>query len=454
MAQWIEQSTAVTVIMGPAVDKDDGVTPEPGLAAGTVDEIGVYKHGATSLTDISGTTTFTHRAGGMYTMTLSIADTGTLGLLTAYVRDDSVCLPFWKDFMVVPSNVWDSLFGADRLQVDVVQWLGQAVTADNNVPEVHVVDMDDDVITAAKFDEATAFPLVLVDTGATQMARVGADGDTLETLSDQLDVIETDSSELQTDWADGGRLDLLLDAIKAVTDLLPDAGALNDLAAILTDTDELQADWVDGGRLDLLLDAIRVVTDLLPDAGALNDLAAILIDTNELQGLITAGRMAAQVQGIDDIDFPVTQLASLETAMQNRIEANDLDHLIQVAAGIEEPTDGSYLDQIMNVDGAQTFDAATDSLEAIRDRGDAAWFTCAGVGAVRHTVTVEDGSGNPIADADVWITSDEDGTTTVASGRSDSNGKFYFWGDTGVTYWVWKQKDRFTFVNPTEFVIP
>ena len=56
-------------------------------------------------------------------------------------------------------------------------------------------------------------------------------------------------------------------AIKVVTDNLPDAGALSDLATllaaaspeiaqILADSGELQTDWVDGGRLDLLIDAI------------------------------------------------------------------------------------------------------------------------------------------------------------------------------------------------------
>lgn len=47
----------------------------------------------------------------------------------------------------------------------------------------------DDAITAAKFDESTAFPVKSADTGATQIARTGADADTLETLSDQLDII-------------------------------------------------------------------------------------------------------------------------------------------------------------------------------------------------------------------------------------------------------------------------
>jgi len=54
--------------------------------------------------------------------------------------------------------------------------------------------------------------------------------------------ILADTGELQTDWHDGGRLDLLIDAIT-------------------TDTNELQTDWHDGGRLDLLIDALKARTE-------------------------------------------------------------------------------------------------------------------------------------------------------------------------------------------------
>ena len=65
----------------------------------------------------------------------------------------------------------------------------------------------------------------------------------------------------------------------------------------------------------------------------------------------------------------------------------DLDHLVGVSAGVEKPTVGSYLDQVMNKSGSQTFDAAADSLEAIRDRGDADWST----GTAANPNILEDG---------------------------------------------------------------
>lgn len=49
------------------------------------------------------------------------------------------------------------------------------------------------------------------------------------------------------------------------------------------------------------------------------------------------------------------------------IEDNNLDHLAKTTAGSTEPADGTWLDQIMHKAAGQTFDAATDSLEAIRD---------------------------------------------------------------------------------------
>jgi len=59
------------------------------------------------------------------------------------------------------------------------------------------VNLNDDAITASKFDETTAYPLTSADTGSTAVARTGADGDTLETLSDQIDSVQTSVNGIQ-----------------------------------------------------------------------------------------------------------------------------------------------------------------------------------------------------------------------------------------------------------------
>jgi len=144
-----------------------------------------------------------------------------------------------------------------------------------------------------------------------------------DAIDTEVEAILSDTNELQTDWMNGGRLDLLIDAIKAVGDKLntaleldgavyryttnaleqaPTGGAAptveeirqemdanstqlaaiagyldteiaailaavdTEVAAILADTNELQTDWVNGGRLDLLIDAIIAAVALIPTA--------------------------------------------------------------------------------------------------------------------------------------------------------------------------------------------
>jgi hypothetical protein len=55
-----------------------------------------------------------------------------------------------------------------------------------------------------------------------------------------------------------------LTSLASAADLATVAGYLDtEIAAILADTNELQIDWVNGGRLDLLIDAIKAKTDSL-----------------------------------------------------------------------------------------------------------------------------------------------------------------------------------------------
>ena len=53
------------------------------------------------------------------------------------------------------------------------------------------MNLEADAIKAVSYDESTAWPVTASDAGATQIARVGADGDTLETLSDEIGAVAT-----------------------------------------------------------------------------------------------------------------------------------------------------------------------------------------------------------------------------------------------------------------------
>ncbi|MGB0971913.1 MAG: hypothetical protein ACPGVG_13275 [Mycobacterium sp.] len=94
----------------------------------------------------------------------------------------------------------------------------------------------------------------------------------IDANSTQLAAIVADTNELQTDWANGGRLDVILDGASAPTAAAVRAEIDSNstrLAAIEADTNELQGDWTNGGRLDLLLDGVN--TTVPPTVGEIAD---------------------------------------------------------------------------------------------------------------------------------------------------------------------------------------
>lgn len=260
MSYWLKQSTAVTIKFGPFVDENDGKTAETGLTIAQAD-IRLSKNGG-NIAQTNNATGGTHDELGFYDIPLDTTDTGTLGSLLVAVHE-SGALPVFQYFMVVPANVWDSMFGADKLDVSVTQWLGTAPAA--------LVDTDKVATQPAGFH-------------ADAKAEINAEADTALAdagVADPPTKAEMDTAHgLLATEAKQDTIDTVVDAIKAVTDLLPDAGALS--------------------TIDGIVDAIKAVTDLLPDAGALDDLAAILVDTEDIQSRLPAalsgGYMKSDVQ--------------------------------------------------------------------------------------------------------------------------------------------------------------
>lgn len=121
----LKASTTVTVQLGPALDKTDGVTEETALSP-TVE---VSKAGGVFAARNSATA-ITHDANGWYRVELNATDTNTIGPLLAKFDDAATHLPVWHEFMVLPANVYDSLVGGtDTLDVQVTGMGADVVTA-------------------------------------------------------------------------------------------------------------------------------------------------------------------------------------------------------------------------------------------------------------------------------------------------------------------------------------
>lgn len=82
-----------------------------------------------------------------------------------------------------------------------------------------------------------------------------------------LAAVDTEVGAIKTQTDKIGDASIGLANIKALIDTLTAYVDL-EVAAILADTGELQTDWVDGGRLDLLVDAIKAKTDVIVAGGA------------------------------------------------------------------------------------------------------------------------------------------------------------------------------------------
>jgi hypothetical protein len=118
------------------------------------------------------------------------ADSGTLWVvLTGTEMNADEVTVLFRD---AAGNQWQSALVTIYTSAQTLDAIGARIPAAlvGGRMDASVGAMANDVITAAAHDESTAFPVKLVDTGVTKIARVGADSDTLETLSDEIAAID------------------------------------------------------------------------------------------------------------------------------------------------------------------------------------------------------------------------------------------------------------------------
>jgi hypothetical protein len=213
----------------------------------------------------------------------------------------------------------------------------------------------------------TVVDSILLDT-----AEIGAAGAGLTALATAaaLATVDTEVGNLQTDvtaiLADTADMQPKIGTPAGVSVSADIAAIKADTAATLIDTAELQTDWTNGGRLDLLIDAIKVVTDALPNGGALTDLATAAalatVDGNVDSILVDTGTtLPAAIAALNDLaasDILTTQLT--ESYAADGVEPTLAQAIFLIQQFLYERATSGTTVTVKKLDGATT--AATLTL--------------------------------------------------------------------------------------------
>lgn len=396
MTIWLKQSTAATVKMGTFVDSTDGNTEETALTISQAD-IRLSKNGG-AFAQTNNAAGATHDEKGMYGVPLDTTDTNTLGNLRVHIHE-SGALPVWQDFMVVPANVWDSMFGADKLQVDTVEVQGTTQTAR-------------DIGASVLLSSGTGTGQVKLSSGyvapnwgdvGNPTTIVGLSGTTVKTATD----VETDTQDIQGRLPAAlvsGRMDSDTQAMASnvITSsvIAADAIGASQIAADAIGSSELAASAVTEIQSGLATSANQttILSKLLKyfqlalrsDTFIATDNATELTAINA-DGGSGAGAYDNTVEGNERIGLLVDQIdsnvgtgganlafipwnaawdAQVQSEVQDAIEVNHLDHLIAVADPGGVAANSSFLAKLVSKSATPAFssyDNTTDSLEAQRD---------------------------------------------------------------------------------------
>lgn len=495
-AQIVPVDTAIVVTVGPLIDNTDFKTLETAIAYNatgmSVDLIESSGTGAGVKTDLTLTTgstqDWTHLGNGVYEVEITAAQNDTEGSLQVVGVCDGV-LPFFSPvYTVVPVVVYNSLVaGSDNLQVDTVQIEGvdatnqinaEADTALADYDPPTNAEMEARTLVAASYFDPAADTVANVTTVATltghtpqtadhtaNIAAILADTAAVDTQAELRTILVGSDTALATGSAVAtaqADLDILTgaDGVTLAT-LQPNyapatASALStaqaDITAILTDTAAVDTT----SELQTLLMGSAVAPASSTAVAALNDLSAA-----EVNAEVDTALTDIHLDRLLAADYDPASKPGVSTALLNELIGNDAGVSQFTANALElAPSGGggggdataanqtTIINHLTDIKGA-TFSGSTDSLEAIRDRGDAAWTTGgAGTGAVTFTYTLTDSiSGNPIDDVLVEVFTESAMTNRVASQRTDAFGQCTFTLDEG-TYYLKRSKGGYDFTNP------
>lgn len=220
----LKEDTATQVAIGPFLDGTDGVTAETALTV-TEFDCDLIKHADSSMTNTALTITASagsndaaHVTSGMYSLELTATDTNTAGrlILICDHATPATFMPVRHEWMVMPTQEYDSLYGTDVLQVHAVEIAAGLITATSIATDAITADkVAADAIGAAEagfLTDSTGFQ------GA-DVAAILADTLVIGTATDFGSGTSTIAANLQ-DLADNGTAayDRSTDSLQAIRD--------------------------------------------------------------------------------------------------------------------------------------------------------------------------------------------------------------------------------------------
>lgn len=243
-------------------------------------------------------------ASGFYVIHLSAGTLSILGNAHIQLTDESLILPYAHQFEVVHSGYWNAKYGPSAVLALVVSFAANALSADG---------MDTATITAAKIG-ADAITSAKIAAGAL-------------VFGDQLSAFDTATSTIVTSVFNTYDPPTRTEATADKASLIAEFALLNDLTV---DQVSAAVSGAVSSRFNTLSAAVDALADLTQDQVSVIALSAL--------------------------------------------QLYHLDHLLHTAVPSNSIANSTIFGHLMATDGTySTFNDTTDSLEAIRDRGDAAW---------------------------------------------------------------------------------
>ena len=357
--------------------------------------------GATS----ASTNSVSEIGGGVYTLTLTQGETAA---------DRVAIIPSSSTASVVGSPIIAYTTGGAVPAAAAGASTGLALTS--SVDDVETkIDTVDSNVDAILVDTGTTIPATIAtvdtvvdavkavtdnlpDSGALSSLATASALSTVDTVVDS--ILEDTGTTIPGTIA---TVDTVVDGIKAVTDNLPDSGALSSLAtasALAT---------VDGkvDTVDTVADAIKAVTDNLPDSGALSSLATAsavaTVDSNVDAVLVDTGTtLPATLSTIEGKVDTVDAVADGIKAVTDNLP--DSGALSSLATASALATVDGNVDAVL-VDTGTTLPATLSTIEGKVDTVDTVVDSISSTLSSGVTVaSISDGAIGADAVADIWST--------------------------------------------------